>query len=83
MNKVAIAKKIVSTIVGVGTSKIVHDIIENNVDADTTAHKVTVTGASAAIGMMASDATSAYTDRKIDEMIDWYKTNVAPRFSKN
>lgn len=76
MNKIVVVKKIVSTVVGLGTSKIVKDIIEKNVDTETATSKVTVTAASAAIGFAASDAASDYTDRKIDEMIAWYNKHI-------
>lgn len=79
MKKIEIAKKIVSTIVGIGTSTIVKSIIENNVDTDTTYSKVTVASASAAIGFAASDVMSGYTDSKIDEMVDWWTNNVTNR----
>lgn len=71
LKKREIAKKLVSLVVGTGVAKIVHDIIENNVDAEKTHHKVTVPVASAVIGMAAADATSSYTDDKIDEIADW------------
>lgn len=79
MNKTDIAKKIVSTIVGTGTSKIVHGIIQNNVPVNNNIDKVTVVSASAVLGYAAQDASSSYTDRKIDEIINWYKTNVKPQ----
>lgn len=79
MKKIEITKKIISTIVGLGTSTIVKSIIENNVDTDTNAQKVTVTAASAAIGFAASDAMSGYTDSKIDEIVAWWSENVTNR----
>lgn len=69
MNFLPLAKKIVSTVVGLGTSMIVHDIIANNVDTSTAPRKVAVGSASAMIGMMAADATKDYTDRQIDELV--------------
>ena len=73
MDKIAILKKAVSTIVGIGVSKIVTGIIENNVDTDTTINKVTVTSAGVALGYAAADATSTYTDNKIDEAVEFFK----------
>lgn len=73
MNKIAIVKKTVSTIVGIGVTKIVSGIIENNVDTDTTTSKVTVAAASTAIGFAASDAIGKYTDNQIDEIASWWK----------
>lgn len=79
MDKIAIVKKAISTIVGIGTSKIVAGIIESNVDTTNIASKVTVGAASAAIGFAASDFTSDYTDQKIDEIVTWWQNNVTVR----
>lgn len=68
MNYLALTKKIVSTVVGFGTSMIVHDIIANNVDTSTMPRKAAVGSASLVIGMAAADYTKEYTDRQIDEL---------------
>lgn len=74
MKAIAITKKVVSTIVGIGTAKIVNDIVERNVDTDSVYQKVTVKSASVAIGYAVSETTSNYTDRKIDEAVAlWIK----------
>jgi len=77
--KLAVAKKTVSTIVGFGITKIVKGIIENNVDTTTIPSQVTVTAASAAIGYSLSEVTSNYTDRKIDEMVVLYDKHIKNR----
>lgn len=79
MKKIAIAKKIISTIVGLGTAQIVKQIIENNVETDTTYQKVTVGTASVAIGYAVSDYTSEYTDTKIEEIVDLWQKHVVNR----
>lgn len=76
MTKTELAKSAVTLLVGLGTGKIVNDIVKNNTNCDSTLQTVEVTGAAVVIGMMAADATTAYTDRKIDDLIHWYKTNV-------
>jgi len=78
-DKLAVAKKTVSTIVGFGITKIVKGIIENNVDTTTIPSQVTVTAASAAIGYSLSEITSNYTDRKIDEMVVLYDKHIKNR----
>jgi hypothetical protein len=78
-DKLAVAKKTVSTIVGFGITKIVKGIIENNVDTTTIPSQVTVTAASAAIGYSLSEITSEYTDKKIDEMVDLYNKHIKNR----
>lgn len=69
MKSIAIAKKVVSTIVGIGTAKIIKDFIENNVETDALHQKVTVGSASVVIGYSVSEMTSQYTDKKIDEAV--------------
>jgi hypothetical protein len=70
MEIVAIAKKAVQFAVQVGVSKIVHDIIANNVEMEKVHHKVAVPVASFAIGGAVADAASNYTDMFIDEIAD-------------
>lgn len=72
MNKIEIAKHTASVIVGLGTGKIVKDIIKNNTEIVTRTDMVTVASASVVIGSMASDATREYTDAKIDAVVAWY-----------
>lgn len=79
VDKIKIAKQVVSTIVGIGVSKIVSGIIENNVDTTTVASKVTVASASGVIGWAAADYASDYTDNKIDEAVAWWRENVTNR----
>lgn len=69
MDKIDIAKKVASAVVSTGTAKIVSAIIQNNVDPEKLHHKVEVYAAGAVIGMMAKDATKAYTDAKIDKYV--------------
>lgn len=74
MNKIAIAKKAVSLIIGIGTGTIVKGIIENNVAPDSPATKVSVSVAGFAIGGAVAEASSAYTDKMIDDVVDiWRK----------
>jgi hypothetical protein len=79
IDAIAIVKKTVNTIVGIGTAKIVRDIIENNVDTDKTHEKVTVGAASVAIGYAVSETTSNYTDRKIDDFVDFWQKHIHNR----
>jgi hypothetical protein len=79
LDKLAIAKKTVTTIVGFGITKIVKGIIDNNVVVDTLPTKVTVSAASVAIGYSLSEVTSNYTDRKIDELVVLYDKHIRNR----
>lgn len=71
MNKIKILKKAVTTVVGIGTAKIIREVIKNNVDTETVASMVTVTAASAAIGGAVGELTQDYTDRSIDEIVEF------------
>jgi hypothetical protein len=70
VKKLEIVKKAITTVVSIGTAKIVKGIIENNVPVETTTDKVTVTAASAAIGGALGELSSNYTDAKIDEIVE-------------
>lgn len=83
MKKIAILKKAVTTVVGIGTAKIVREVIKNNVDTETVASMVTVTAASAAIGGAVSELTQQYTDRQIDELVDFIQKIKNRKNSKN
>jgi hypothetical protein len=67
MKKIEILKKAVTTVVGIGTAKIIREIIMNNVDTEAVTSKVTVMAASAAIGGAVSELTKQYTDTQIDQ----------------
>lgn len=79
MNKIEITKKVVSLVVGLGTTKIVNDIVENNTNTERVTDKVAVKAGSVVIGSMVADKTSEYTDTKIDEMAAWWRENVTNR----
>ena len=72
MNALEITKFAASTIVSVGTSKIVHSIIKNNTHAKTLIDTISLAAASYVIGSMAADATKKYLDEKIDAAVAWY-----------
>lgn len=74
MNALEITKTAASMIVGVGTSKIVHSIINNNVDPETAVDTVTIAAGSLVIGSMATDATKKYLDTKINDAVAWVQT---------
>lgn len=73
MTRLELAKQAVSIVVSLGTSKIVKDIIKHNVETETVQQKVTVGSASVALGFMVGDATSNYTDAKIDQLVTLWR----------
>lgn len=66
-------KIVTSSIVGVGTSKIVKTIITNNVEPETIVDVVTIRAGSIVIGAMVADATKQYTNDTIDKIVDIFK----------
>lgn len=78
--KTEIAKTVVGFVVGFGASRIAKAIIDKNTDEEERLHnRAAVASAQLTVGFMASDATRRYTDAKIDEIVDWWETNVKPR----
>lgn len=76
MTPIDIAKNVVNFVVGAGTYRISKSIIDHNTDPETTYQKVTNNTASLVIATMAADATTSWTDAKIDEFVLWWKENV-------
>lgn len=70
MQKIELLKSAVKFVIGVGVSKIVNDIIENNVDTEHTYQKVSVKVASVGIGGAVATAAGNYTDRQIDDIVE-------------
>ncbi len=77
MTKIKLAKMAVTFIVGSGTTKIVAGIIKSNVSTEKITDQVAVTAAAWVIGSMAAQATKKFTDEKIDEIVDLWKTHVS------
>lgn len=73
MTKTKIAKKIVSVVIGIGTTKIVSGIISSTTDPESATDKVAVLASSWVLGAMAVEATRNYTDAKIDQTIALWK----------
>lgn len=76
MTPIDIAKNVVNFVVGAGTYRISKSIIDHNTDPETTYQKVSNNAASLVIATMAADATTSWTDQKIDEFVLWWKENV-------
>lgn len=83
MTKTEIAKKATSFVVGFGTTKVVKQIIKNNVDVSKVTDKVAIEIAAYVLGMMLADATEKWTDTKIDKLVEWWTENVTAKIPKN
>lgn len=68
MTKLEMFKTAVSGIVGIGTSKIAHQIISNNVTPENAIDKVTIAAGSIVIGQMVAEASKKHTDKTIDDI---------------
>lgn len=67
MTKFDIFKVAARTIVGIGTSTVTNSIIRNNVAPTNSLQAVSIGVTALVIGSMASEATKAHTDAKLDE----------------
>lgn len=76
MTKIEMIKLATSTVVGIGTAKIVQSIALNNTSTEKLTDKVTVHAGAYVMGMMVADITKRYTDTKIDEVAHWYNENI-------
>lgn len=68
MTKLEVVKFVARLVVGAGTTSVTGSIIKNNATPKNLLDQVCVTGAAVVIGSMASEATKAHTDRRIDEI---------------
>jgi hypothetical protein len=75
MDKVQIAKRAINVVVGAGVTRIVAGIIANNTNPDKVTDKVAIAGASFVLGSMAAEATTGYTDARIDSIVTWWREN--------
>lgn len=76
--KLDYAKLAVKWICGAGTSKVVHDIIENNTTNESTLDTAKIWIGSGVLGMMIAERVSEFTDSKFDEIAEQ-----AVKFKKN
>jgi hypothetical protein len=71
-NKVGLVKLGLKILGGLGTSKIINGIVQNNVITETTAQKASVWVAKFAIVNIVANAVEVHTDHAVDESIDIY-----------
>lgn len=70
MTKLEIAKKATSIIVGLGTSKVVRDIINNNTQPRNILDQITIGVTSVVSGSMVAVHTKEHADHMIDEAVE-------------
>lgn len=76
MTKLEATKKVAKFVVGLSTGFTVSNAIANNVQAEKPHQKVERYVGSTVVGYMAADQAETWTDRKIDDIADWWKKNV-------
>jgi hypothetical protein len=82
MGYIPIAKKAVSFIVGAGVKTIITTIIKDNVEPDNLAQKVTVVAGTLVVAGIVADASSKYTDAKIDACVNFYNEKIKPKLNQ-
>jgi|RhiMetStandDraft_4_1073278.scaffolds.fasta_scaffold317376_1 predicted MFS family arabinose efflux permease len=70
LTALTLAKFAAQTVAGMGASKIVTDIVKNNVTIATTAQKVTVTAGTFVLGSMIFEQSVNHIERLIAEVVD-------------
>jgi hypothetical protein len=75
MGKIEITKLAVRLVVGAGAGTIVKGIVMRNVYPENIVQKVTIFAGALVLGAMAADASTDYTDAKIDGVVAWWRKN--------
>lgn len=76
LSVVGLTKFVVSGLVGVGTGKIVSQLIKSTITPETVLDKVTVTAAAWVIGAIATETTKKYSDEMVDSVSEVITTVV-------
>lgn len=79
MSKLAFVKLAADVVTGVGVSKIVHDIISNNVTIISNGDRIKVAVGSMVIGSMIAEAASSHVHAKIDKAAEFWQNRKADR----
>jgi hypothetical protein len=69
MTKIEIAKRVLATAASLGSGKIVHEIVKNNVTTTTQLETVTVAVGSFAIGGAVANVAKDHMNRTVDEVV--------------
>lgn len=73
MTKTDIAKRVLGTAASMGSGKIVHSIVKNNVETTTPLETATVAVGSFALGGAVAEVAQAHMKRTIDDVVTAYK----------
>lgn len=73
INKTDIAKRVLATAASMGSGKIVHQIVKNNVTTTTKTEQVTVAVGSFALGGAVAEVAANHMKRSVDEIVEAVK----------
>ena len=71
--KLLVARRAINIVAGFGVSKVVKDIVVNNVTIETKLDLAKVWVGSAVIGSMVADAGSKHINTRFDQVVGWYE----------
>lgn len=75
LNALPMARLAVSLVGGLGVSKIVTDIIKNNVAIVTPLQRITVPVGTFVLGSMAMEQSANHIERMTNDLLNWTKTH--------
>ena len=75
MQFMPIAKKIVRTAITMSVGHVAGSLITNNLSPRNTFERAEVMLGSYVVGAMVADAAGDWTDRKMEELVDWWAKN--------
>ena len=76
MDTTRLIKGAAALVVGIGTAKVVKEIIRGNTAPENVTDKAAILIASYVLGAIAADAAVDWSEAKIDKLISWWTTNV-------
>jgi hypothetical protein len=82
MSYLPVAKLTAQVVAGLGVSKILGDIIKNNVAITTTVQAVTVKTGSFVLGSMLWEQSSNHIERLTNEAVTWHANRKADKEAK-
>jgi hypothetical protein len=81
-NGLPVVKLAINVIAGLGVSKVINDIIQNNTNVVTTADAVKVATGSVVLGAMVVEQASNFTDRQWNNFSEWNEKRKAEEAEK-
>jgi hypothetical protein len=82
MSNMPLTRLVVQLVASVGVSKVVNDVIKNNVTVTSTFQQVNVWTGSIVIGSLIGDVASKHVDDRTTQVINWYQARKDENNSK-